>query len=70
MEEEGPNNIVDGENGALSLPILISGVRTQHSEVSAMAEEEGAGARVIKLTPLVALDGLDDATKLCGNKGK
>ena len=35
-----------------------------------MGEEEGAGARVVKLTAIVALDGLDGGAKLCGNISK
>jgi hypothetical protein len=35
-----------------------------------MSEEERAGAGVVKLTPIVALDTLDGATKLGGNKGE
>jgi hypothetical protein len=35
-----------------------------------MGEEEGAGARVVKLTAIVSLDGLDGGTKLCGNISK
>ena len=35
-----------------------------------MGEEEGAGARIVKLTAIVALDGLDGGAKLCGNISK
>ena len=70
MEEEGPNNIVEGADSSLSLPILSRCVRTCYSEVSAMGEEEGAGAGVVKLAPIVTLDRLDGVAKLCGNKSK
>lgn len=70
MEEEGPNHIVERADGALSLPILSRGVRARHSEVSAVGQEEGAGAGVVKLAPIVALDRLDGAAKLCGNNSK
>jgi hypothetical protein len=68
LEEEEPNNIVEGADGPLSLPILSRCVRTRHSEVSAMGEEEGAGAGVVKLAPILTLNRLDGAAKLCGNK--
>ena len=35
-----------------------------------MGEEEGAGAGVVKLVPIVTLDKLDGVAKLCGNKSK
>lgn len=35
-----------------------------------MGEEERAGRRVVKLTTVVALDGLHDGAKLCTNIGK
>jgi hypothetical protein len=70
LEEEGPNHIVERADGSLNLPIMSRGVRARHSEVSAVGEEEGAGVGVVKLAPIVALDRLDGASKLCGNESK
>jgi len=38
--------------------------------MNASGEEEGAGAGVVKLLPIVALDGLDCCAKLCLYIGK
>lgn len=65
----GANDIVDRVNVMFSLPIISRGVGTRHAKVDATSEEEGAGARVIKLTAIVALN-FDRGTKLCGNKCK
>jgi hypothetical protein len=32
--------------------------------------EEGPSARVVKLAPVIALDGLDGGAELCGNIGE
>lgn len=42
---------------AISLPILSRGVRARHTKMS-VVHEEAAGARVVKLTAVVALVGL------------
>ena len=57
-------------DSSLSLPILSGGIRTRHPEVSAMGEEEDVGAVVVKLTPIIALEGFDGDAKLCGHKSK
>ena len=67
---EGTNNIVDGADRSLSLPILSRGIRTRHPEVSDVGEEEDARAAVVKLTPIITLDGFDGDAKLCGHKSK
>jgi hypothetical protein len=35
-----------------------------------VGEEEDASAAVVKLAPIVALDGFDGDAKLCGHKSK
>jgi len=37
--------------------------------MDALGEEEVAGAGVVKLVPIVALDSLDASAKLCGDVG-
>jgi hypothetical protein len=70
MKQEGANDIICGTNDAFSFAVLGGGVGAGHTEVYAMGEEEHAGARVIKLAAVVALDSLDGDTELSLNIGK
>ena len=64
------HDIIDGAKDALNAAILLGGVWAQHAEDGAMSEEERAGRGVIKLTDVVAMDGLDGGAKLCVRIGK
>src|SRR6266542_2071956 len=57
-------------NNTLGFAILWRSVRTRHPEKRAMGEQEGAGGGVIKLAPVVTLDGLDSAAELDSNIGE
>ena len=70
LEKQGANNIINGTDDTLRFTILRRRVGTRHPELRAMGEQEGARRGVIKLTPIVGLDGLDGATELCSNVGK
>jgi hypothetical protein len=47
-----------------TLPFLWGHVRTRHLELCAVRQEEEAGGRVVKLTPIVALDSFDSPAEL------
>lgn len=70
LEQQGADNIVSGSNDALSFTVLGGGVGTGHAQVHAMGEEEHAGAGVVELAPVVALDRLYLSTKLSGHMSK
>ena len=53
-------------NDAFGMTVLWS-TRTRHANSSTMSVEEGTGGGVIKLTTIIALDGLDRGAKLSGN---
>ena len=54
----------------LSFTVLRGGVGARHPEMSAMSEEERAGARVIKLAAIIALNCLDGGAILSGHMNK
>jgi hypothetical protein len=70
LNEQGANDIIDGANNAFSFTVLGRGVRARHVEVDAMRGEESAGAEVVKLAAIVALNPLNGDSKLCTNIGK
>ena len=70
MEQKRADNIISGTNYALSFTVLGRGVGARHPEMSAMGEEERAGAGVIKLAAIVALNCLDGGTVLSGHMNK
>jgi len=70
LKLEQANDIIYGTNDTLGFTILRRGVGTRHTEMNAPGEEEGAGAEVVKLLPVVTLDNLDYCAKLCLYIGK
>jgi hypothetical protein len=70
LEQEGANDIICGTNNAFSFAVLGRGVGVGHTEVDTMGEEEHAGAGVVKLAAVIALDALDGDTELSLNIGK
>jgi len=57
-------------NHPLSLNILRGGIGTRHTQLDTTRKEERAGGIVIKLTPVVTLDGLNGEAELSGHLGK
>ena len=57
-------------NDTLSFTILRGGVGARHPEMSAMSQEERAGAGVIKLAAIVALNCLDGGSILSSHMNK
>ena len=57
-------------NDTLSFTILRGGVGARHPEMSAMSQEERAGAGVIKHATIVALNCLDGGAVLSGHMNK
>jgi hypothetical protein len=70
MDKQRVDDIVNGANDAFSFTILRGHVRTQHLESCPFRQKKGLGGRVVKLMPVVALDGLDGAAKLSSNISK
>lgn len=64
------NDVVDGANDAFSFTVLGGGVGAGHAQVDAMGQEEHAGAEIIELATIVALNALDGGAKLCADIGK
>jgi hypothetical protein len=50
--------------------ILRGCVRTRHLKLCPFRQKKGPSGRVVKLTPVVALDGLDGDTELSSNISK
>ena len=69
LKKQGANDIIYRTNNAFSFTILRRGVWTGHAKLDALHEEEIAGARVVKLLPVIALDSLDLGAKLGGRVG-
>jgi hypothetical protein len=57
-------------NNTFSFTILWGCVRTRHLELCAIRQEEEAGGRVVKLTPVIALDSFDSLAELSRHIGK
>ena len=70
MEQKRADNIISGTNYALSFTVLGRDVGARHPEMSAMGEEERAGAGVIKLAAIVALNCLYGGAILGGHMSK
>jgi hypothetical protein len=64
LEKKRKDHIVGGMNDALGFTILCGGVGARHAKLGAMGEEESAGAGVVKLTTVVALNSLDGGAEL------
>jgi hypothetical protein len=59
LDKQSANDIVDGTNDTFGFSILRGCVWAQHPELCAIRQEEDPGGRVVKLAPVVALDGFD-----------
>jgi hypothetical protein len=57
-------------NHPLGLAILRRSVRTKHAELNTPREKEGVRDVIIKLAPVVTLNGLDGEAELSGHQGK
>ncbi|WVZ63070.1 hypothetical protein U9M48_012736 [Paspalum notatum var. saurae] len=67
VNAKGAHDIVSGANHALSLAVRSGGIGTGHAQLDTAREEERAGGIVIKLTPVVTLDGLNGEAELSGH---
>ena len=65
--KEGAHGLGGGANHALSLAVLRGGVRARHAQLDTVREKESTGGRVVELSTIVALDGLDGEAELCGH---
>jgi hypothetical protein len=70
LHKQRADGIVNGANDAFGFTILRGRVRTQHPELCPFRQKKGPGERVIKLIPVVALDGLDGVAELSSNINK
>jgi hypothetical protein len=59
LDKQSADDIVDGTNDTFGFTILWGCVWAQHPELCAIRQEEDHGGRVVKLAPVVALDGFD-----------
>jgi hypothetical protein len=67
LDKQCADDIINGANNVFGFTILRGRVRTRHPELCSFGQKEGTGGRVVKLTPVVALDGLDGAAELNSN---
>jgi hypothetical protein len=67
LKKQRTHHIVSGTDDALSFTILRRSVGTQYLQEHVVGEEEGPSARVVKLTPVIALDVLEGGAELCGH---
>jgi hypothetical protein len=59
LDKQSADDIVNGTNDTLGFTILRGCVWARHPELCAIRQEEDSGGRVVKLAPVVALDGFD-----------
>jgi hypothetical protein len=59
LDKQSADDIVNGMNNTSGFTILRGCVWAQHPDLCAILQEEDLGGRVVKLTPVVALDGFD-----------
>jgi hypothetical protein len=64
LNQQSADDIVNRINNMFNFTILWGRVRTQHLELCAVRQEEEAGGRVVKLTPVIALDSFDSHAEL------
>jgi hypothetical protein len=64
LNQQSVDDIVNQMNNTFSFTILWGRVRTRHPKMCAVQQEEEAGGRVVKLTPVVALDRFDSPAEL------
>jgi hypothetical protein len=70
LDKQRAVDIVNEANDVFDFAILRGRVRTQHHEMCPFRQKKGSGGRVVKFTPVVALDGLDSAAELSSNISK
>jgi hypothetical protein len=64
LDKQCVDDIVNGMNDTFSFTILRGCVWARHLELCAIRQEEDLGGRVVKLAPVVILDGFDLPVKL------
>jgi hypothetical protein len=67
LKKQGAQHIIDGTDDTFGFTVLQRSVGTRHPQKCPFSGEECARGCVIELTAVVALDGFDGATKLCGD---
>jgi hypothetical protein len=70
LDKQRVDDIVNEVNDAFGFTIPRGCVRTRHPEFCPFRQEKGLGGSVVKLMPVVALDGLVGAAKLSSNISK
>jgi hypothetical protein len=70
LDKQCADDIIKGANNAFGFTILRGRVRTRHPELCSFGQKEGPGGRVVKLMPVVSLDGLNSAVELSSNLSK
>jgi hypothetical protein len=64
LVKQSADGIVNGTNDMFGFTILRGCVWTRHLELCAIRQEEDPDERVVKLAPVVTLDGFDLPTEL------
>jgi hypothetical protein len=59
LDKQSADDIVNGTNDTFNFTILRGFVWARHLELCAIRQEEDPGGRVVKLTPVITLDGFD-----------
>ena len=70
LKQKGADNVISGTDDTLSFTVLGVGVRAAHAQVNAVSQEERAGAGVVELAAIVALNCLDGGAILSGHMNK
>jgi hypothetical protein len=70
LDQQQANGIVNGTNNTLDFTVLRGRVGVRYPQFNAFGEQKSLGRRIIKFTPVVALDHLDSAVELSGNISK
>ena len=70
LDQKGAHDVVLRANHPLSLAILRRGIRTRHTQLNTLREEERTGGRVVELTSIVTLDSLNGEAELSGHPCK
>ena len=70
MDEEGAHTVVKSTKQTFGFAILGRGVGARCAKVNTVGEEERAGGGVVKLTVIIALNGLHSCAQLSVHKGK
>jgi hypothetical protein len=67
LKKQGTHHIIDDAKDALAFTVLRRTVGTRHLQKYSFGGEECARGGIIELTTIIALDGFDGMTKLCGD---